>query len=84
MKRIIGVLTTAMLSIVVFASTALADSHTYPPGGDVAGSGGGGTGGGTAFTGGDVSIAFVATLALLAVGVSAMVVARRRAARIAG
>jgi len=38
-------------------------------------------GGGTAFTGASVSLGMVATVALLVVGIAALLVARRRAAR---
>jgi len=71
----------AFVMVLVTAGSALADSH-YPPEPSVAADGG--TGGGTAFTGGDVTFGALAAMALLAVGVTALIVARKRAARLAG
>lgn len=80
MKRFIGLLTVA--TVMVLASATMAWADTYPPSQppSVAGESGGN---GTAFTGGDVSFGMVATLVLLAVGLGALFVARRRAARLA-
>lgn len=80
MKRFIGLLTVATVMVLTSATMAWAD--TYPPSQppSVAGASGGN---GTAFTGGDVSFGMVATLVLLAVGLGALFVARRRAARLA-
>jgi hypothetical protein len=86
MKRAAAVLSSALLTVLVTAGTALAQTTTYPP--SVAGEGGGNGNtagaGGTAFTGADVSFGAIAFAALLVVGVTALFVARRRAARLAG
>jgi hypothetical protein len=90
MKRVAAVLSSALLMVLITAGTVLAQTTTYPPEPttSVIG-GGGGTGnvdnvGGTAFTGADVSFGAIAFAALLVVGVAALFVARRRAARLAG
>jgi hypothetical protein len=85
MKRLIGVLSGAVLMTVVFAQTALAgkcgeypaapcDQPTVLP-----------TvvhhGGGTAFTGADLGMGFIAVAALVVVGLVALFAARKRAAR---
>lgn len=81
MKRIISLLAVATVMVLTSATMALADSH-YPP--EQPPSVAGETGGnGTAFTGGDISFGVVATIVLLAVGLGALFVARRRAARLA-
>jgi len=87
MKRVATIISTAFLTVLVTAGTALAQE--YPPsvagggGGNQGGvSGAGGGGGETAFTGGDVSLAAIAFAVLLVVGVTALVVSRRRAARV--
>jgi len=87
MKRAAAVLSSALLTVLFTAGTALAQTD-YPPtttvqptGGQNAGAG---AGGGTAFTGGDLSFGAIAFAALLVVGVTALFVARRRAARLAG
>lgn len=82
MKRVTSVLASVFVMVLVTAGSALAQTTTYPPPPDVAGSGG--TSGGTAFTGGDVTFGALAAMALLAVGVTALIVARKRAARLAG
>ena len=82
MKRAIGLLAVATLNALVGASTALAQT-TYPPttpGASVEGAGGGGT----AFTGGNLSFGGAAMIMLLAVGLLALFVARKRAARLVG
>ncbi|HEX6845118.1 MAG TPA: hypothetical protein VF235_08390 [Actinomycetota bacterium] len=81
MKRMISLLAVSATMVLMSASMALADSH-YPPEQppSVAGESGGG---GTAFTGGDVSFGMIAVVVLLAVGLGALFVARRRAARLA-
>jgi len=87
MKRVAAVLATALLTVFVTATTALAQTDYPPtpsPTTSVAGGGGGNTGGGTAFTGGEVSYAALAFAVLLVVGVATLMVARRRAARLAG
>jgi hypothetical protein len=85
MKRATGVLASAYLLVLLSAGSALA--QTYPPTPSTSVKGGGGTntagGGGTAFTGGDVSLGAVLTIVLLGLGLAAMFVARRRAARLA-
>jgi hypothetical protein len=86
MKRVATIISTAFLTVLVTAGAALAQD--YPP--SVAGGGGGGQGGvsgaggggETAFTGGDVSLAAIAFAVLLVIGVTALVVSRRRAARV--
>jgi hypothetical protein len=91
MKRAAVVLSSALLTVLVTAGTVLAQTTTYPPESpdtSVIG-GGGGAGnvdnvGGTAFTGGDVSFGAIAFATLLVIGVVALFVARRRAARLAG
>ena len=84
MKRFAAVLAGAWVTVVVSASTALAADGNYPPvpggGTSVEGSSGGN---GTAFTGGDVNVAMIAIAVLLAIGVVALLIARRRAARLA-
>jgi hypothetical protein len=86
MKRAAAVLSSTLLTVLVTAGTALAE--TYPPTASVAGEGGGNGdpagAGGTAFTGGDLSFGAIAFAALLVVGVTALFVARRRASRLAG
>jgi hypothetical protein len=92
MKRVTAVVTSAFAAMLVFAGSALAQTSypidTVSPTEGVLGGGGGpaaeGVGGGVAFTGGDVSFTAVAFAILLVVGVTALVVARRRAARLAG
>lgn len=90
MKRVTLIISSAFVAMLATAGTALAQAN-YPPD-DVLPTGGqapaGGpaadAGGGVAFTGGDVSFTAVAFAILLVVGVTALVVARRRAARLAG
>jgi len=91
MKRAAVVLSSALLTVLCTAATALAQATDYPPTSpgpttSVAGESGGGDPGGvgTAFTGGDVSLPALAFAAFLALGVAALFVARRRAARFAG
>lgn len=86
-KRFTTVALSAFAFVVLTAATALAQQD-YPP--DVLGEGGGnveGTGGaagagadaaGTAFTGSDVSLFLMAAVALLVVGLSALMISRRR------
>jgi len=84
MKRMFGVLVTALATTVVTAGTALAQS-TYPPEPAATNSviGDGGSNGPTAFTGSDVSVVAMVAVALLIVGLTALFVARRRSARAA-
>jgi hypothetical protein len=81
MKRLAGIMALAAVSLLITATAALADSH-YPITDDTSVEGAGGSGG-TAFTGSDVSMAAVAIAALLVIGLTALFVARRRAARLA-
>jgi hypothetical protein len=86
-KRIAGALVTAGVFVALSAATALAQTSTYPPTPSattsVAGTSGGNDGP-TAFTGGRIGFAVVAIVVLLALGIAASVVARRRSARVAG
>lgn len=81
MKRAIRSLVAASVLLMMGASAALAQ-ETYPPSGTDGTTVGGG--GGTAFTGSDVSVAAMAFVALLVLGLAALFVARRRAARLVG
>ena len=76
MKKALAVLTGAMALVMTLAGTALAQAVTEAPGGVVQGGGGGGE---TAFTGRDASTTVMIALALVAVGLIALFVARRRA-----
>lgn len=80
MKRMLGVLMMALATTVVGASTALAQS-TYPPRPSSSVLTTGGASGGSAFTGSDVSLFAVAVVVLLAMGLVALFVARRRTSR---
>lgn len=82
MKRMFGVLVTALATMVVTAGTALAQT-TYPPTPTETTSVAGGGGSNTAFTGSDASLVAVIAVALLVVGLAALFVARRRSARAA-
>jgi LPXTG-motif cell wall-anchored protein len=76
MKKALAVFLGASAFVTTFAGAALA--QTEGP----AGGGGGvveGSGGGTAFTGGDASTAVLFAAVLVAVGLAALFVARRRA-----
>jgi hypothetical protein len=92
MKRVTLIISSAFVAMLATAGTALAQAN-YPPddvlptGGQaptVGPAGGPAADGGVAFTGGDISFTAVAFAILLVVGVTALVVARRRAARLAG
>jgi hypothetical protein len=77
MKKAAAVLVGAMALMTMLAGTAFAGYTDSPePTTVVQGSGGGGT----AFTGGDASTAAIVAVALVAVGVVALFVARRRTA----
>ncbi len=80
MKRA-GVLTGAILLVVMLAGTALAQSYPGTPGETTSVEG---TGGGTAFTGGNVGGYLIALGVLVVVGLAAMFVARRRSTNGAG
>ena len=83
MKRLIGTLALALSSVLVPAVAAFAQSTEYPPSptptptvkGTVEHNPKG-----TAFTGADISLGVVILVALVVVGVVALVVSRRRAA----
>jgi hypothetical protein len=86
-KRISGAVVTAAAFVVVSAGSALAQSTSYPPSPSATTSVEGASGGSdapTAFTGGRVGFAVVAIVVLLALGIAASVVARRRSARAGG
>jgi hypothetical protein len=83
MKKLGLVLATAMVFCLVVAAPALAK---YPPevegtsGGNAPGAAGGGGAAGTAFTGVDVSLWMVLLAVFAVVGVTALILSRRRAA----
>lgn len=83
LKKVVGAVGLAIGAVIVSAGAALAET-TYPPSPSVLGGGGGG--GESAFTGAtsDVSIGAILAVSLLLVGLGALLVARRRAARLAG
>jgi LPXTG-motif cell wall-anchored protein len=76
MKKAAAVLAGAMVTMTMLAGTAFADYTDSPPPETVVE----GAGGGTAFTGGDASTAAIVAVALVAVGLVALFVARRRTA----
>jgi LPXTG-motif cell wall-anchored protein len=79
MKKAAAVLAGSMVFLTMLAGTALADyTEVAPTGGQVVE----GSGGGTAFTGGDASTAAIMAVALVAVGLVALFVARRRTAAV--
>ena len=76
--------TIALLSVgltIASAATALAANYPPNPGGGGGGNNSGGTsgGGGVAFTGANVTLGMIVFVALVAVGVAALVIGRRRA-----
>lgn len=76
MKKAAAILVGAMAFMTMLAGTAFAGYSEAPaPTDDVAGAGGG-----TAFTGGDASTAAIVAVALVAMGLVALFVARRRTA----
>ena len=86
-KRVTGVLAFAAISLVATASAAVAQTSTYPvsphPSASVEGTSGGS--GGTAFTGSaQIPLSTVLICLLVIAGITALVVARRRAARFVG
>lgn len=87
MKRATLIISSAFLTVLATAGTALAQAD-YPPSvlptGGQNPNGGPAADGGVAFTGGDVSFTAIAFAVLLVAGITALVVARRRAARLAG
>ena len=78
MKKTAAVLAGSMVFMTMLAGTAFAYNEPAPTDGVLV-EGAGGSGG-TAFTGGDASTAAIMALALVAVGLIAMFVARRRTA----
>jgi hypothetical protein len=88
-KRTTGILATAAMMILSTAAAAMAQTNTYPmpTSGTTsvkAQSGVAGTGGGTAFTGSSqIPVGTLMIVALVVVGLAALLVARRRAARFA-
>jgi LPXTG-motif cell wall-anchored protein len=74
MKKALAVFAGAMAFVMTFAGAVLAQTTESAPAADVQGAGGG-----TAFTGGDASMAAFVAIALVAVGLVALFVARRRA-----
>jgi hypothetical protein len=93
MKRYLMIASGAAAAGLVWVQAALAGEGTpsYPPSPSVTptvlptvihnGGGNGGNVGGTAFTGADLVLGFVVLVALVAVGATALFLARRRAAR---
>lgn len=84
MKRVTSVLASAFVMVLVTAGSALAQSGYEPSDTPPSVAAGGGSNGGTAFTGGDITFGALAAIALLAIGVTALIVARKRAARLSG
>lgn len=83
-KRLSGMAMLAVATVVVTAGSALAETTTYPVN-PSSGSSVEGAGGGTAFTGSSqVPLGALMVLVFVALGVTALLVARRRAARLAG
>jgi hypothetical protein len=85
-KRATGILAIAAVTILSTAVSAMAQTTTYPPPSSpvtsVAGTGGTRGTGGTAFTGSSqISVGTLMLVALVIVGLAALFVARRRAAR---
>jgi LPXTG-motif cell wall-anchored protein len=76
MRKAAAVLAGSMVFMAMLAGTAFAGYTSSPPPNDVVQ----GAGGGTAFTGGDASTAAIVAVALVAVGLVALFVARRRTA----
>jgi hypothetical protein len=83
MKRLFCALGSAVAFVVVSAPSALAAAG-YPESPSASVEGTSGSNGGTAFTGagGGISMATVWIVVLVVVGVSALLIARRRAARL--
>jgi opacity protein-like surface antigen len=78
MKRLLTAIASAAILVSMTAATALAQEGygAGDVGSDVAG-----TGGSTAFTGSDVTTGVFVAIALVAIGVTALLVARRSAAK---
>jgi len=75
MKKAAAVLAGTMVFLTMLAGTAFAQYTEVAPTDDTVVEG---SGGGTAFTGGDASTAVIVAIALVAVGLVALFVARRR------
>ena len=74
--------TIALLSVgltIASAATALAANYPPTPGGGGGNNSGGTSGGGLASTGANVSLGMIVLVALVAVGIAALVIGRRRA-----
>ena len=86
MRRVSTVMALTLVSLVVTAGAAMAQTSTYPPPSTgVKGASGTSGGGATAFTGSSqISIGTLMIGALVIAGLTALFVARRRAARFAG
>jgi hypothetical protein len=84
-KRIARAFVTAGVLIVGSATSALAQTSSYPPspGATTSVEGASGGNGPTAFTGGGVGFAVVALVVLVVLGLAATVIARRRSAGVA-
>jgi hypothetical protein len=82
MKRVLTAATSAVALVLLTAATALAQDGygADDVGSGVAGAGGSGSGS-TAFTGGDVTTGIFVVFALVAIGVTALLIARRSAAK---
>jgi hypothetical protein len=84
-KRVTGILAIAVVTVLTTASTALAQTSSYPvtPSATTVVKGNSGAaGGGTAFTGSSqIPVGTLMLVGLVVVGLAALFVARRRAAR---
>lgn len=85
MRRATAVMTLTLVSLVATAGAAMAQTSTYPPPVSVKGASGTDGGGATAFTGSSqIPVGTLMVVALVILGLTALFVARRRAARFAG
>ena len=86
MKRTALALASSLVLMTITAATALAQSSTYPPSPTTSVAGNSGGTGGTAFTGGGGQLSFgtLALVVLFVAGTMALLIARKRAARLAG
>lgn len=82
MRNVMTIAATVGTYLMVTAATAFAQSEVPPPPNDPVGGVVVTPPGGTAFTGADVGLLLVAIVACVAVGVSLLMVARRRAASV--
>jgi hypothetical protein len=81
MKRVLTAAASAVVLVLMTAATALAQEGDYGAGDVGSGVAGAGGTGSTAFTGGDVTTGIFVAFALVAVGVTALLIARRSAAK---